>query len=74
MPTTTKLTTNQLTEKVTVLETKIASLEKRLSNIRDEIFSISQNTPRVATAIATNIINEAIASERSRRPIPPSNN
>ena len=74
MPTTTKLTTNQLTEKVTGLETKIASLEKRLSNIRDEIFSISQNTPRVATAIATNIINEAIASERSRRPIPPSNN
>ena len=74
MPTTTKLTTNQLTEKVTVLETKIASLEKRLSNIRDEIFSISQNTPRVATTIATNIINEAIASERSKRPIPPSNN
>ena len=61
MPTTTKLTTNQLTEKVTVLETKIASLEKRLSNIRDEIFSISQNTPRDATTIATNIINEAIA-------------
>ena len=74
MATITRLTTNQLTEKVTVLETKIASLEKRLSNIRDEIFSISQNTPRVATAIATNIINEAIASERSRRPIPPSNN
>ena len=74
MPTTTKLTTNQLTEKVTILETKIASLEKRLSNIRDEIFSISQNTPRVATTIATNIINEAIASERSKRPIPPSNN
>ena len=74
MPTTTKLTTNQLTEKVTILETKIASLEKRLSNIRDEIFSISQNTPRVATTIATNIINEAIANERSKRPIPPSNN
>ena len=74
MPTTTKLTTNQLTEKVTVLETKIASLEKRLSNIRDEIFSISQNTPRVATTIATNIINEVIANERSKRPIPPSNN
>jgi len=74
MATITRLTTNQLTEKVTVLETKIASLEKRLSNIRDEIFSISQNTPRVATTIATNIINEAIASERSRRPIPPSNN
>ena len=74
MPTTTKLTTNQLTEKVTVLETKIASLEKRLSNIRDEIFSISQNTPRVATTIARNIINEAIANERSRQPIPPSNN
>ena len=74
MPTTTKLTTNQLTEKVTVLETKIASLEKRLSSIRDEIFSISKNTPRVATTIATNIINEAIANERSKRPIPPSNN
>jgi len=74
MPTTTKLTTNQLTEKVTILETKIASLEKRLSNIRDEIYSISQNTPRVATTIATSIINEAIANERSKRPIPPSNN
>ena len=74
MTTTTRLTTNQLTEKVTALETKIASLETRLSSIRDEIFSISQNTPRVATTIATNIINEAIANERSKRPIPPSNN
>ena len=74
MTTTTKLTTSQLTEKVTTLEVKLNSLERRISNIKDEIFSISQNTPRVATAIATNIINEAIANERSKQPLPPSNN
>jgi hypothetical protein len=74
MTTTTKLTTVQLTEKVATLEAKVGSLERRISNIKDEIFSISQNTPRVATKIATNIINEIIANERSKQPIPPSNN
>jgi hypothetical protein len=74
MTTTTKLTTGQLTEKVATLEVKIGSLERRISKIKDEIFSISQNTPRVATKIATNIINEIIANERSKQPISPSNN
>ena len=73
MTTTTKLTTGQLTEKITVLETKIQSLETRISTLRDELFSVTQNTPRVATTIATNIINRAIENERAKQVIPPGN-
>ena len=70
---TTKLTTTQLTEKITTLETKIQTLQKQISSIRDDIFSINANTPRAVETIATNIINRAINNERSKQPIPPSN-
>ena len=71
---TTKLTTAQLTEKIVSLETKIQTLQGQISSIRDDIFTINANTPRAVETIATNIINQAINNERSKQPIPPSNN
>ena len=71
---TTKLTTAQLTEKIVTLETQIQTLQGQISSIRDDIFTISANTPRAVETIATNIINQAINNARSKRPLPPSNN
>lgn len=70
----TKLTTAQLTEKIANMETRIQTLQKQISTIRDDIFSINANTPRAVETIAANIINRAINNERSKQPIPPSNN
>ncbi len=71
---TTKLTTTQLTEKITTLETQIRTLQTQISTIRDDIFSINANTPRVAETVATNIIKRAINEEKSKQPIPPTTN
>ena len=71
---TTKLTTTQLTEKINSLETTIATLQRQISSLRDDIFTINASTPKAVETIATNIINRAIQNERSKSVIPPSSN